>query len=483
MTSITRLTEDVVYGFATSLLARGFDNPQPTPDFHKELWELCCSDHTHVAVAAPRGHAKSTAVTHVYVLAAVLFREHDYVMLVSDTEGQSKEFLNNIAMELKENEELIKFFGVHKFIRDSATDIVVMMKDGHQFRIIAKGSEQKLRGMNWRGKRPNLIIGDDLENDEIVLNDDRRERFRQWFFSALLPAGSDHCKVRIVGTILHLDSLLERLLNDTEWLARRYEAHNDDFSSILWPEKFPRHRLEKIRQIYVNQGYPEGYSQEYRNYPIDQETAYFRQEDLQAATDEDLTLPGEAYLGVDLAISEKDRRAFTAFVVAKRLADGKVVVPEAMRGRWDSTEIIDNLFGMVLKHKITRVIVEADKIEKALGPYIYEEMNRRNVYFDIDVKTPTQDKLQRARPLQAMMRSGNVAFDKTGSWYPDLENEFLTFPKGAYKDQVDALAWVGLTINKIYEGPTIQELADDEWEEEVEESGFLFGDMNPYTGY
>jgi hypothetical protein len=49
------LTADVVQGFVGSVLSKRFDQTSPSPPFHRELWELACSDHPNVAVAAPRG--------------------------------------------------------------------------------------------------------------------------------------------------------------------------------------------------------------------------------------------------------------------------------------------------------------------------------------------------------------------------------------------------------------------------------------------
>lgn len=43
------------YALMNSVLKEHLDNPVATPDFHKRLWELCCSDHPRVALAAPRG--------------------------------------------------------------------------------------------------------------------------------------------------------------------------------------------------------------------------------------------------------------------------------------------------------------------------------------------------------------------------------------------------------------------------------------------
>ena len=154
------------------------------------------------------------------------------------------------------NEDIKQLFGVRGLTKDTESDIIVEFEDGHQARIVAKGSEQKLRGLNWNGSRPDLVICDDMENDEIVLNKERREKFRRWFTGALLPARSKEGIVRIVGTILHMDSLLERFMpkpwlkgcETTElkdfsatqqvWHAAKYRAHptTSDFSVVLWPQ-------------------------------------------------------------------------------------------------------------------------------------------------------------------------------------------------------------------------------------------------------
>ena len=79
-------------------------------------------------------------------------------------------FLGQITQELQENNDIIDLFGIKrnengevKFLKDSSTDIIVEFADGDKFRIIAKGSEQKLRGMLWDGARPDLIVCDDLK--------------------------------------------------------------------------------------------------------------------------------------------------------------------------------------------------------------------------------------------------------------------------------------------------------------------------------
>ena len=171
-----KLSAQIIEGFVSSCLVRGFDGASKIPMFHKEMWDMCCSDNKFVAIAAPRGHAKSTSISLSYVLACVLFRERKFVLMVSDTEAQASMFLGQITQELQENKDIIELFGIKtneedivKFEKDSQTDIIVSFTDGTKFRIMAKGSEQKLRGMLWNGARPDLIVCDDLKRNRYVM--------------------------------------------------------------------------------------------------------------------------------------------------------------------------------------------------------------------------------------------------------------------------------------------------------------------------
>lgn len=156
------LNSEVVHGFAGSMLSKRYDAATPTPQCHLEWWDLCCSDSKFVAIAAPRGHGKSTAITHAYVLAAALFRQRKFIILVSDTETQATNFLNDIKEELRNNDDLIELFGVKDFKKDTETDIIVELNDGYTFRIMVRGSEQRVRGLKWPQSnvtlRPDLIV-------------------------------------------------------------------------------------------------------------------------------------------------------------------------------------------------------------------------------------------------------------------------------------------------------------------------------------
>ena len=474
------LTSDIIHGFTESLLKGNFDNPQPTPDFHKKLWELCCLDAPLVAAAAPRGHAKSTSVTHAFTLALVLFRERSFGMIISDTEMQAEMFLQDIANELKENMRLREMFAISHFVKDTNTDIIVAFTDGQLFRILAKGSGQKVRGTKWNNKRPDFVVCDDLENEDIVLNKDTREKFRNWFFGSVIPMVSDNGIIRFVGTILHMDSLLERILNDNTWISERFRAHNEDFSDILWPEKFSKEKLLQIRKRYVNQGFPEGYAQEYLNHPIDESTAYFKREQLEPIVDYEEPL--NYYAAIDFAISQSERADFTVIVVAGVSPSGMVKIVDCRRGRWDSLDIIEEMLAIQVQYSPEIFTAEKGSIEKAIGPFLNAEMHKKGVYINLNPVNPDKDKMKRARSISARMKAHGVQFDVDASWYPDMESELLRFPKDAHDDIVDALSWIGLTLDKLHEADTFYETEEAEWEEEFGDELYSLG-RNQYTGY
>jgi predicted phage terminase large subunit-like protein len=501
------LNAETIEGFVGSVLLKRFDNPAAIPDFHREMWQLCTSKAPFVAIAAPRGFAKSTAITHSYVLACVLFRERKFALLISGTESQAILFLNDLKNELKDNTNIHMLFGVPKFLKDAETDIIVEMPDGHRFRIMAKGAEQQLRGAKWAAKRPDLIVCDDIEEDECVINKERREKFRKWFFGALLPLRSDTGIVRVVGTILHMDSMLERLMPEFQlaerrklkeliveplrqstmvrlpWFSVKYRAHSDDWEHLLWPEKRTREWLEMEREKYRAQGLPEIYSQEYLNIPIDESTAYFKRTDFVPRLEEDNKKVLRYYIGVDLAVSERDRADYTAFVVGGMDENGLLHIVNVVRDRMNALEIVDMLFALENLYKPEVFAMEEGQISKSIAPFLQEQTIKRGIFPNIIGMTPSQDKMQRARSMQARMRARAVRFDKEGDWFQPFHDELVRFPRDKHDDQVDAFAYLGLILNRMVEAPTIKEIQEEEYATDLLTSGLYELGRSSVTGY
>jgi hypothetical protein len=446
-TERVKLTAELVEAFAGTFLSPLYDNPQPTPEFHRLSWRLYCTDAELAAIAAPREHAKSTALTHDYGLATALFRAEDYIVIVSATEDLAIGHLADIAKELRENDDLIREFKISRLVVDAKTDIQVEFADGHQCRFIAKGAGQKMRGLKWNGKRPGLILCDDLEEDEQVENIDRRAKFRRWFYRALLPCRRRGGKVRMHGTILHEDALLARILKSSVWKSRLFKAHAgfDDFTEILWPDQFPVSRLKAIRQSFIDDGDAAGYSQEYLNDPFDNSEAYLRREDFIPMDEDDHEAHKVIAVGCDFAVSKADRANRTSFTVAGKCAQNLIHFIDQEVGRWDTLEWVEMMFELQKRWNPEVFFVEDGVIWKSISPTIYKEMQIRDIWLNCQPITPTRDKATRGRPFQKRMRARGCRFDTEASWYTPYEAELMRFTglsDAVQDDQFDSSALV-----------------------------------------
>lgn len=487
-----QLTADMIESFSGVYLSPRYDQPQPTPGFHRECWARYCSPALAAATAAPRNHAKSTALTHDFALAIVCFKIEDYIIVVGSSEEMAIEHLSDIANEFRENEDLIRDFKIKGFVQDTKSDIIVERLDGSQFRILARGAEQKIRGRKWRGKRPGLIIGDDLEDDEQVENKDRRKKFRKWFFRACKQALRDGGRIRIHGTILHKDSLLNHLMHNSTWKSKCYKAHKSfsDFSQILWPEKFPEQRLRGIRQEFSDEGDTAGYSQEYLNDPRDDETRYLRQEDFIPFRSFDGIDPREEYMvmavGCDFAVSKNDAANRTSFTVGGKTVRNIKRVVDQYPGRWDSKEWVDLIFDIDERYHPEHWFVEDGVIWKAVWPMIREEMRERDKYISFTPTLPVKDKATRGRPLQKQMRAGTWEFDHQASWFVEYKEELLDFSEtteASLDDQFDSTVTLcrGFDEIRVEEG---DEMTEEEAAFEAEAQRLRGGDgRSEVTGY
>lgn len=496
------ITADVIAGFSSSLLQKSFDQAVESPSCHFEWWSLFCSSHKQVAIAAPRGHAKSTACTLTYLLACLVFREREYALLISDTVSQASQFLADVKKELMDNEKLRQLFKIKEFTKDTEDDVICVCEDGHTFRITARGSEQKLRGLKWNNKRPDLIVCDDLENDEIVMNPDRRNKFKRWFYGALIPCKAVHGIIRIVGTILHEDSLLNNVMpkefdrwtrrNELKtwsekkgpWLSIKYKAHNDDFTAILWEKRYSKEFFVSKREDFLAQGLPDVYSQEYLNEPIDDSIAFFKRGDFLGLHKEEKNAKLHYYITADLAISEKETADYTVFVVAGVDEYKQLQIRNVIRERLDGREIVDTILSLQRIYSPELFGIEEMQVSKAIGPFLREEMISTGTYPNLYLlKHKGKDKLSRARSIQARMRAKTIKFDKSGEWYGPFEEELAKFPRATRDDQVDAFAYLGMMLDSLVEAPTQQEEEDELYADELESSGYNDSGRNAITGY
>ncbi|MEN9501555.1 MAG: hypothetical protein RI964_840 [Pseudomonadota bacterium] len=200
----------------------------------------------HLALAAPRGEAKSTIASLIFVIWCMVYAKKHYICLVMDSFDQASAMMEAVKAELEANPRLQMDFpkatGAGRLWQQG---VIVSAND---IKLQAFGSGKRMRGLRHGPHRPDLVIGDDLENDENVRKPEQRDKLESWLKKAVLQLGSadGSMDVVIIGTVLHYDSLLSRLLQNPLWEHAKFQAITQ------WPDNM--YLWDKFEGVLLDQG-------------------------------------------------------------------------------------------------------------------------------------------------------------------------------------------------------------------------------------
>lgn len=237
---------------------------------------------TRTAIAAPRGHGKSSLITLGHVLHSLAYRRKKFVVLIGASSDLAEKSLGRIGAELRENEALLKAFPhlalpteqVRRARAKKAKDSDLQLSGGA--RLSAVGAGAALRGLIDGANRPDEIILDDIETDKSVETPEQRQKLLDWYLSAVsnLP-GANGGAIRMVGTLLHKSSLLATLLSpaySSSYTQLRYAALNAE-GNPLWVAAWTLEKLEVKRAEIGSRVF----SKEYLNNPVDATVALWKE--------------------------------------------------------------------------------------------------------------------------------------------------------------------------------------------------------------
>jgi hypothetical protein len=202
---------------------------------------------------------------------------------------------------------------------------------------------------NITGSRIDHLIVDDVLDWENTRSKQQREDLWEWY-QAISGRLTDGGRVLVVGTAFHPEDLLHRLAKVPGWVAQRYPVIDVKTGQPRWPERWPLHRINRVRQEMI----PAEFARQLLCQVRSDDSGRFKQEWIQKALDlgEGKSIathlnhvpPGyKIYTGVDLAVQEKDSADKTAlFTIAVR-NDGTREVMECISGRWQGPEIVSRI--------------------------------------------------------------------------------------------------------------------------------------------
>lgn len=199
-----------------------------------------------VDISAPRGEAKSTLVTQLFVLWCVVTERKHFIPIIMDALDQAEAMLTAIKVELESNPRLaMDFPGVCGEGRVWRSNVLLTANNR---KIQAFGTGKRIRGLRHGPHRPDLVVLDDLENDENVQSKAQRDKLEKFVLKAVLPLGPPNgtMDVLYVNTILHYDSVANRLHRNPTWRSVKFRA------VLEWPDRMDL--WEQWEELFLNEG-------------------------------------------------------------------------------------------------------------------------------------------------------------------------------------------------------------------------------------
>ena len=191
----------------------------------------------------PRGWGKSTTITEggsLYIACRNSYlpksKQYRFILIVSETTAQAEARLATIKSNLTSNEMIEKYypdaFGMGPIWR---TDYILTSND---ICISAVGINSSVRGIKYKDRRPDLIIGDDMDSLSTAGSPILAKGIEEAFTRDLLKCGHDQTDILVVGTIVSKICLCYKLLYSDDysgWDGKLFAAlHSFPSRMDLW---------------------------------------------------------------------------------------------------------------------------------------------------------------------------------------------------------------------------------------------------------
>lgn len=256
-----------LYFLRTTFVPSDDNSARELCEEHYKIWRVLSEAfvqdlYDKLNIVEPRGLAKSTICDKTLAIWLHCYKKSKFTLLGAKTADDAEQFLNSIKKEFLENELIKDVFGNLidlKGKKPNSKDYYKVNSGEIEFTndtyIRAVGSTTSVRGANWGGVRPTVVIADDYQSEVDVITEDAREKkWNRWCKeveevgdTAVFRKGKKvkaATKFVSIGTVLHIDCLISKLSRNRDYhtiinravLLEDGQTIDDIFESDLWLE-------------------------------------------------------------------------------------------------------------------------------------------------------------------------------------------------------------------------------------------------------
>jgi predicted phage terminase large subunit-like protein len=415
-----------------------------------------------LAIFAPPGSAKSTYTSILFpawLLAQTSWHARPWdIIAASHTATLAEEFSRRVRARMREYGPMV--LGV-ELSDDSQSVERWQTTRGDIYRAVGAGAAVT-------GQRADVILLDDpIKSREQADSETARAKVWSWYLDDLRTRMKPEAAIVLIQTRWHEDDVGGRILPESwDGESGKVEARDGEIWEVvclpaicdreddplgraigepLWPEWQSLAVLEQERRTLSARSWSALFQQR----PSPDDGDFFKAEWLGRYT---AIPPGSRhFLASDWATPEGTD--WTVHVCIAVDASNRLYVADVWRGRGTTAESIDAALDMTARYKPAAWLNEKGVLWRTITGQAQARMRERNVFVPCEEYARTQDKPTMARAIQGRWSQGMVMLPEQAPWLAALEHEMLRFPAGRNDDQVDALALIGLHLDKVVAPP------------------------------
>lgn len=306
------------------------------------------------------------------------------------------------------------------------------------------------------GERGDRFVIDDPHNVKTAESDTKLEEVAQWFTEVVPTRVND---IDLSAFIVIMQRVHERdvsgliLANDLGYehleLPMEYEPSRKCYTSIgfedprteegelLFPERFGQKGVTELKKVLSSWGGQYAVSGQLQQRPTPRGGGMFKvdKEEVMRRAVEVAPKGGRPVRGWDIAGSTRKKSPYTASVRMK-LVNDTIYIEDVTRERKEIEEAEQHIVDTATEDRLA-VDQDLPQDPGQSGKSQKRALAKRLAGLSFSFSPETGSKEDRAIPFASQWNAGNVVLVK-GAWNDAYLAELAVFPRGEFKDQVDA---------------------------------------------
>lgn len=403
-----------------------------TPPFHLFMLDKLGSKTERIVNLCFRGSGKTSVYAEYLYFYLAIFHHVPYLgnvdvaLYIADSmENGAKNLRRNMEHRYSNSEFLQRYLPKAKW---TDTTIDFENANGDPFSLKLYGASTGFRGTKTFGKRPNLVILDDIIPDEAGKSKTLMDNIKDMLYNAVIPA-MDPMRKKIIlnGTPFSKNDVVVEAVESGAWevnvfpICERFPCDRKEFKGA-WEDRFSYDYVKDQYEVYCSVGKPQGFFQEYmlrinsaeERLVQDSEILWYERKELLKNKNN-----FNFYITTDFATSAKQTADFSVISVWAYNNNGDWFWVDGICAKQTMDVSINDLFTLVQAYQPISVGIEVTGQQGAFISWLQKEMLVRNIFFNfahsgknnstVGIR-PDTDKLTRFNLMVPMFKMGKMFF-------------------------------------------------------------------------